>query len=155
MDEIATVYDSHGRARKFRGAPPEIINRESELLEQADVVFTGGRKMWESKSQKNENCHFYGCGVDIDHFGKARKDEVSIPEDVREIRKPILGYFGVVDERMDYELMAKLADANPNWSVVVIGPRIKVEESTLPKRSNLHWLGGRDYNQTPRLLQSL
>jgi glycosyltransferase involved in cell wall biosynthesis len=149
MDEIATVYDCMDELSKFRGAPPEIINRESELLEQADVVFTGGRKMWESKSQKNENCHFYGCGVDINHFGKARTDEVSIPEDVREIRKPILGYFGVVDERMDYELMAKLADSNPNWSVVVIGPRTKVEESTLPKRSNLHWLGGRDYNQLP------
>jgi glycosyltransferase involved in cell wall biosynthesis len=149
MGEIATVYDCMDELSKFRGAPPELINREIQLLEQADVVFTGGRKMWESKSQKNENCHFYGCGVDIDHFGKALAEETSIPEDLRGLRKPILGYFGVVDERMDYELIARLADANPGWSVVIIGPRTKVDESVLPKRSNLHWLGGRDYNQLP------
>jgi glycosyltransferase involved in cell wall biosynthesis len=68
---------------------------------------------------------------------------------MRGIQKPVLGFFGVVDERMDYELIARLADANPNWSVVIIGPRTKVEESVLPKRSNIHWLGGRDYKELP------
>lgn len=149
MGEIATVYDCMDELSKFRGAPPEILNREAELLEQADVVFTGGRKLWESKSQKNENCHFYGCGVDIEHFGKARAEATEIPEDVRSLKKPILGFFGVVDERMDYDLIARLGDANPEWSIVIIGPRTKVEESALPKRPNVHWLGGRDYNQLP------
>jgi glycosyltransferase involved in cell wall biosynthesis len=149
MGEIATVYDCMDELSKFRGAPPEILTRESELLTRADVVFTGGRKLWESKRQQNQNCHFYGCGVDIEHFGKARLEQTEIPEDLRSVRKPVLGFFGVVDERMDYELIAKLADANPEWSVVIIGPRTKVEESALPKRSNIHWLGGRDYSQLP------
>jgi len=149
MEEVCTVYDCMDELSKFRGAPPAIVEREGRLLQKADVVFTGGRKLFESKSRFHGNCHFYGCGVDVDHFGKARLEETPIPEDMKSLRKPIFGFFGVVDERMDYELAAKLADANPNWSVVIIGPTIKVDEATIPKRPNLHWLGGRDYAQLP------
>src|ERR1051325_3308578 len=133
LDEVCNVYDCMDELSKFRGAPPAIVEREARLLKVADVVFTGGRKLFESKSQHHSNCHFYGCGVDIDHFGKARLPETAIPDDVAQLRKPILGFFGVVDERMDYELVAKLADANPNSSVVIIGPAIKVDEASLPK----------------------
>src|SRR5437899_31935 len=149
MDEICTVYDCMDELSKFRGAPPAIVEREAELLQIADVVFTGGRKLFESKSRFHSNCHFYGCGVDIEHFGKARLDETPIPNDIKPLPKPVLGFFGVVDERMDYELAAKLADADPNWSVVIIGPTIKVEEAAIPRRPNLHWLGGREYADLP------
>src|SRR6266850_185392 len=149
MEEVCTVYDCMDELSKFRGAPPAIVEREGRLLQKADVVFTGGRKLFESKSRFHGNCHFYGCGVDVDNFGKARLEETPIPEDMKSLRKPIFGFFGVVDERMDYELAAKLADANPNWSVVIIGPTIKVDEATIPRRPNLHWLGGRDYAQLP------
>ena len=149
MGEIGTVYDCMDELSKFRGAPPEMITREAELLREADVVFTGGRKLFESKSKHNGNCHFYGCGVDIEHFGKARLAETPLPEDLRQIRKPVLGFFGVVDERMDYELIEKLGKSNPDWSVVIIGPRTKVEESALPKGPNIHWFGGREYQQLP------
>jgi glycosyltransferase involved in cell wall biosynthesis len=166
MGEILTVYDCMDELSKFRCAPPEIIEREAELLKRADVVFTGGRKLLEAKSRHNENCHFYGCGVDCEHFGTARKPETKVPEDLMAIsledsepplaaraalpgHRPVLGYFGVVDERMDYELIARLAEANPNWSVVMIGPCIKVDQAALPKRSNLHWLGQRSYTDLP------
>lgn len=147
--EMATVYDCMDELSKFRFAPPELIGRERELLALADVVFTGGRKMYESKRLHNSNCHFYGCGVDIEHFGKARLSDTPVAEDVREIGEPILGYFGVVDERMDYELIAALADANPRWSIVMVGPVTKVDPESLPRRRNIHWLGGRDYAQLP------
>src|SRR5436190_15128209 len=140
MNEIATVYDCMDELSKFKGAPPAIIERELQLLALADVVFTGGRKMWESKSPHNANCHFYGCGVDVAHFGKARDGSTPVPDDLAQLKKPVLGYFGVVDERMDYELVAKLADANPNWSVVIVGPTIKVDPAQFPKRPNLHFL---------------
>ena len=149
MGEIGTVYDCMDELSKFRGAPPQILEREKELLARADVVFTGGRKLYESKSRHNSNSHFYGCGVDVAHFGKARSAETQIPEDLESIPGPRLGFFGVVDERMDYELLARLADANPNWSVVIIGPRTKVEEGALPRRANLHWLSGREYAALP------
>jgi glycosyltransferase involved in cell wall biosynthesis len=155
MNEIATVYDCMDELSKFKGAPPVIVEREQELLALADVVFTGGRKMFEAKSRFNDNCHFYGCGVDVAHFGKARDESTVMPDDLAHLKKPVLGYFGVVDERMDYELVAKLADANPEWSVAIIGPAIKVDPAQFPQRPNLHWLGGRDYKDLPACCKSL
>jgi len=149
MKEIATVYDCMDELSQFKGAPPELIERERELLNLADVVFAGGRKMHESKVRHNSNCHFYGCGVDVDHFSKARLAETLVPGDLDFIDRPIIGYFGVVDERLDYELIAKLADANPHWSIAMVGPVMKVDPNELPRRANLYWLGGRDYSQLP------
>ncbi|HWF19541.1 MAG TPA: glycosyltransferase [Verrucomicrobiae bacterium] len=149
MDEIATVYDCMDEHSKFNEAHPELTRRETELLAKADVVFTGGRKLYESKRRHNSNCHFYGCGVDYEHFGRALDAETSVPHDVKALSRPVLGYFGVVDERMDYELVAKLADANPKWSLAIIGPVLKVPHHLLPRRPNIHWLGSRDYSQLP------
>ncbi len=149
VNESAVVYDCMDQLSQFKFAPPEILRRELELLGKADVVFCGGRKLWESKSRHNRNCHFYGCGVEVDHFAKARSAETTIPNDVDFVHRPILGYFGVVDERMDYELVQKLAAANPEWSVVIIGPVCKVDPNTLPCLPNLYWVGRREYAQLP------
>jgi len=150
MCEIATVYDCMDEYSKFSEAHPELSRREVELLARADVVFTGGRKLFEAKRQHNPNCHFYGCGVDSAHFGQARDTRTAVPHDLTRAKKQAaLGFFGVVDERMDYKLVAKLADANPQWSVMIIGPVLKVNGETLPRRANLHWLGARDYSQLP------
>ncbi|MGN6641894.1 MAG: glycosyltransferase, partial [Verrucomicrobiota bacterium] len=149
MEEILTVYDCMDELSKFRCAPPEIQKREANLLALADVVFTGGRKLYESKRRSNSNCHFHGCGVDVAHFGKARKRQTRIPDDLANLHKPILGYFGVVDERMGYELIAALADANPDWSLAIIGPVLKVDANSFPYRPNLHWLGQRPYEDLP------
>ncbi len=149
MNEILTVYDCMDELSQFRCAPPEIRSREAKLLAAADVVFTGGRKLYESKKLSNANCHFYGCGVEVEHFAKARLSETRVPDDLAKLPKPVLGYFGVVDERMDYELVAKLADANPNWTVAIVGPVMKVDPKTLPRRANLHWLGQRGYADLP------
>jgi len=96
---------------------------------------------------QNENCHFYGCGVDVTHFGKAREAATKIPGDIAPLRKPVLGYFGVIDERMDYDLLVKLAEANPDWSIAMVGPHIKVDK--VPQRPNLHWLGQKNYTELP------
>lgn len=149
MGEIATVYDCMDELSKFSEAHPELTRREAELLARADVVFTGGRKLFEAKRQHNSNCHFYGCGVDFEHFGRAREERTIAPHDIKDLPKPVLGFFGVVDERMDYELIGKLADANPQWSIVMIGPVLKVRQDVFPRRPNLHWPGARDYGQLP------
>ena len=147
MDEVAIVYDCMDELSKFAEAPPEIKRRERQLLAEADVVFTGGRKLWESKKNLNSNCHFYGCGVDVTHFGRARDTKTKIPGDIASLNKPVLGYFGVVDERMDYELLAKLAEANPDWSIAMVGPTLKVDK--VPRLPNLHWLGQKAYADLP------
>ena len=146
---VATVYDCMDELSQFKFAPPELILRERRLLYNADVVFAGGRKMAENKMRFNANTHFYGCGVDVAHFGKARVAATEIPDDIAHLDGPILGYFGVVDERLDYELIAQLADARPDWNVVMIGPTAKVDPAELPQRANLHWMGGRPYEQLP------
>ena len=146
---VATVYDCMDELSQFKFAPPELISRERRLLYNADVVFAGGRKMAQSKSRFNANTHFYGCGVDVAHFGQARAASTQTPDDIAHLDGPILGYFGVVDERMDYELIAQLADARPDWNVVMVGPTAKVDAEDLPQRPNLHWMGGRPYEQLP------
>lgn len=152
FNDRAVVYDCMDELSQFKFAPPEIISRERELLARADVVFAGGRRMCESKSRFNKNCHFYGCGVDVKHFSQARLPQTEVPADIRFGEgKTVLGYFGVVDERLDYELIGKLAKANPNWHVAIIGPTCKVDPASFPQHANLHWLGRREYAQLPQL----
>jgi len=151
MGEILTVYDCMDELSKFRGAPPEIVDRELDLLEHADLVFTGGRRLFEIKSQFHDNCHFYGCGVDGEHFGKARDAHISVPPEVASLPKPVLGYFGVIDERMDYELLEYLAESRPHWSIVLVGPVTRFDPLSLPKKANLHWLGQRSYADLPAI----
>ena len=149
MDEIAIVYDCMDELSQFKGAPPELVKRERQLLAVADVVFAGGPKIHRAKSTLHPNCHSYGCGVDHQHFGLARNGSAVTPPDIAHLTGPVLGFFGVVDERMDYELLTKLADADPSWNIVIVGPHTKIEDVQLPQRANLHWLGGRDYAQLP------
>ncbi|HSH37212.1 MAG TPA: glycosyltransferase, partial [Chthoniobacterales bacterium] len=118
-------------------------------LNAADVVFAGGPKMARSKKRYNSNCYSFGCGVDINHFGKARRASTKLPRDVAQLSGPVLGYIGVVDERVDYELLAKVADHNPGWTVAIVGPHTKVDPAEFPVRENLHFLGGRDYAELP------
>lgn len=149
MDEEAIVYDCMDELSKFRGAHPELVRREAELLAVADVVFAGGPKICQAKRKRNSNCYSYGCGVDVTHFGKARRAPTKLPQDVAQLSGPIFGYIGVVDERLDYDLLRALAEQNPHGHVVVVGPHTKVDPATFPQVANLHWMGGRDYALLP------
>ena len=149
LDEQLIVYDCMDELSLFRGAPPELVRRERELLALADVVFAGGPKIWSAKRELNPNCFCYGCGVDAKHFGEACDPQLRVPHDIADLPRPVFGYIGVVDERIDYELLARLADSTQG-SVVMIGPWTKVEPTSFPRRDNLHWLGGRDYSDLPR-----
>lgn len=152
LDERAIVYDCMDELSQFKGAPPALIAREKELLGVADVVFCGGQKMRRKRLPLNANTHFFGTGVDCGHFGAALSPELEVaPEIARFGNAPVLGYFGVIDERIDYELLAKLADARANWQVVMVGPTAKVDPADFPRRANLHFIGGRPYAQLPAL----
>jgi len=151
LGESLTVYDCMDELSRFRGAPPELLKREAELLTRSDVVFAGGRKLFEAKSRGHGNCHFYGCGVDGPHFGRALEPETEVAAELAALPKPVMGYIGVVDERLDYELLGQLAEAVPGWSIVMVGPTTKVDPGALPRRANIHWLGQRSYAQLPLL----
>lgn len=153
FNEIAVVYDCMDELAQFRFAHPDLPRRERLLLANADIVFTGGRKLYEAKRRFHRNVHFFGCGVDVAHFGKARLEETEVPTDIADLPRPIFGYFGVVDERIDYELIEQLAAHNPASSVVIVGPVVKVDPAALPKGGNIHWLGKREYDVLPNYVK--
>jgi glycosyltransferase involved in cell wall biosynthesis len=149
FDAAAVVYDCMDELANFRFAPADLPAREATLLGAADVVFTGGYQLFARKQRHHRNVHLYGCGVDLDHYAKARDAATQIPADIASLPRPVLGYFGVIDERLDYALIESLARAFDGGSVVMIGPCAKVDPATLPSLPNLHWLGQRDYADLP------
>ena len=151
LGERMIVYDCMDELTQFHGAAPMLELRERELTLVADLIFCGGRKMRDKRLPYNSNTHFYGTGVDCEHFGKALTDAQEIDAEIAALSGPVLGYFGVVDERIDYELLKALADANPDWNIAMVGPVAKVDPSTLPCRPNLHWLGSRPYDRLPAI----
>ena len=135
------------------GRRPGLIEAEARLLERADVVFTGGRSLYESKRDRNPNVHCFPSAVDADHFARALDAELAVPDDLAGLPGPVFGYYGVVNERLDYDLIARLADAPGVGSVVLVGPTIKVDPASLPRRANLHYLGQRSYDELPAYLK--
>jgi UDP-galactopyranose mutase len=147
----AVVYDCMDELSLFRGAPPDLLAREERLLEQADLVFTGGRSLYEAKRTRHPSVHAFPSSIDAAHFGRAREPQPE-PQDQAEIPRPRLGYFGVIDERIDLDLLAGLADARPEWQIVLVGPVVKIDPATLPRRPNLHYLGMKSYAELPAYL---
>jgi glycosyltransferase involved in cell wall biosynthesis len=143
------VYDNMDELSAFLGAPPRTIALERELLRRADVVFTGGVSLYEAKKGRHANIHPFPSSIDKAHFGQARGHAGEEPADQKPIPGPRLGFFGVVDERMDLDLLARMADLRPDWSFVMIGPVVKIDPDSLPRRPNLHWLGGKSYAELP------
>jgi UDP-galactopyranose mutase len=142
------VYDCMDELSAFRGAPPELLERERLLLEQADLVFTGGTSLYEAKRGRHSNVHAFPSSIDVPHFARAR-GLMETPADQAGIPSPRLGFSGVIDERMNLDLLAALADARPDWSLVVIGPVVKIGQDELPRRPNIHYLGSKCYAELP------
>ncbi len=153
FNELGVVFDCMDELAQFRFAPADLGKREQLLLDNADVVFTGGYKLYESKRRFHSDVHFFGCGVDAEHFGAARAASTPVPDDIANLPRPVLGYYGVIDERLDYELIGRLAAENPGASVVMVGPVVKVDPNDLPQAANLHWLGQREYGQLPQYVK--
>jgi glycosyltransferase involved in cell wall biosynthesis len=142
------VYDCMDELAGFAGAPPELVALEQELFQRAHVVFTGGHTLYEAKQTKHPNVHPFPSSVDVSHFARARR-HAHDPEDQRVIPHPRIGFYGVIDERMDYDLLRGVALARPDWHLVMIGPTAKVDPATLPTGSNIHYLGAKRYEELP------
>jgi glycosyltransferase involved in cell wall biosynthesis len=146
-----TVYDCMDELSNFAGAPPKLLSLERELFERADVVFVGGRSLYEVKRQQHDNTYLFPSSIDLEHFSVARR-EMDDPEDQSAIPHPRIGFFGVLDERLDRELLASLAESHPEWQFVLIGPVVKIVPDSLPQAANLHYLGKKGYTELPRYL---
>jgi glycosyltransferase involved in cell wall biosynthesis len=145
------IYDHMDELSAFRGASPRLVSLERRLFQRADVVFTGGHSLYEAKRSKHRNIHAFPSSIDAAHFRVARLQR-STPADQALIASPRLGFFGVIDERFDIDLLARAADLRPQWQFVMIGPVVKIDSAILPKRPNIHWLGGKSYDELPAYL---
>jgi UDP-galactopyranose mutase len=148
IEAACTVYDCMDELANFRFAPPELLGLERELLAGSDVVFTGGYSLYEAKKDLHPNIHPFPSSVDRAHFGRARAMD-SAPDDQCSLPRPRFGFYGVIDERMDLEMIAAVADAHPEWSIVMVGPVVKIDPADLPHRPNIHYLGGKQYEELP------
>jgi UDP-galactopyranose mutase len=147
----AIAYDCMDELSLFLGAPPELLSREAALLECADVLFTGGPSLYRAKQARHPNVHCFPSSVDAGHFRQAREglaeagDQVGLPH-------PRLGFYGVIDERLDLALLDTVARARPDWQIVLVGPVVKIDPASLPRRPNIHYFGQRSYEELPRYL---
>ena len=149
----AVVYDCMDELSNFKFAPESLRQLERDLVGLADVVFTGGYSLYEAKRGWHTNIHPFPSSVDRTHFGKARTlTDADAPADQAALPHPRLGFYGVIDERMDLQLLGELADAHPEWSIVMVGPVVKVDQADLPRRANIHYLGGKSYAELPAYL---
>lgn len=144
----ACVYDCMDELSAFRGASPRLRGLEGRLFDRADLVFTGGRSLYEAKRGRHHSVHCFPSSIDAAHFARARAPAPD-PEGQAGLPRPRLGWFGVIDERMDLGLVAAVADARPDWTLVMVGPVAKIDPADLPRRPNIRWLGPRPYAELP------
>lgn len=153
LEPAAIIYDCMDELSAFSHAPLSLQQREKELFRRANVVFTGGHSLYEAKRFYHHNIHPMPSSVDVAHFGRARQmNGSSDPLDQAHIPHPRVGFFGVMDERLDVELLATVANARPGWHFVMLGPVVKIDPAALPRSSNIHWLGMKKYDELPAYL---
>jgi len=151
LDASLVVFDAMDELSKFKFAPPRLLELEQELIDRADLVFTGGSSLFEAKKDRHPSVHLFPSSVDRVHFARARAQQFD-PADQEDLRRPRLGFFGVIDERFDTELLGKVAEMRPDWSFVMVGPVVKIDPEELPKQPNIHYLGAKKYDQLPAYL---
>ncbi|MDT0644726.1 glycosyltransferase [Zunongwangia sp. F363] len=143
------IYDCMDELSLFKGAPSELINQEKFLLSEANIVFTGGKSLYESKHKSHNNVHCFPSSVEQEHFRKASQEKSLSPEDLQKINSPMVGYCGVIDERIDLDLLQKTAILLPEIAFIMVGPLAKIQEEDLPREENIHYLGMKPYNSLP------
>ncbi len=147
-----TVYDCMDELSLFRGASLRLHALERQLLSRADLVFCGGRSLYEAKRLLHPSVHLFPSSVDVAHFSPARGGGLANPADQAGLGRPRIGYFGVIDERIDLGLLATVCAMRPDWQVVMLGPLAKLDAAALPVGTNLHWLGAKRYSELPAYL---
>ena len=145
------VYDCMDELSLFKHAPVELKDREKELFDKADLVFTGGHNLYQAKKHCHTNIHPFPSSIDKEHFAQAR-DASTDQEDQAHIPHPRFGFYGVIDERFDIDLIREVAERKPDWHFVILGPVVKIDPEILPKMPNIHYPGGRNYDELPKYL---
>jgi UDP-galactopyranose mutase len=157
VQPACVVYDCMEELAALADAPRELRRRETALLRRAALVIAGGPSLHEAQRARHANVHSLPSAVDAAHFAPERLDAASdeaVQADTLQgvLARPRLGFHGVIDERIDVGLVARLADAHPDWQIVMAGPVLRRDAARLPRRPNLRWLGPQPYARLPYLL---
>lgn len=147
----AIVYDCMDELSAFKDSPPELTRYEETLLAAADLVFTGGPSLYEVRRHRHPSVHCFPSSVDVGHFRQALDRNIAHPA-LLELPGQRLGFFGVLDERIDLDLLAAMADQRPQWQLIMVGPVVKIDPDLLPRRANIHYLGQQPYQKLPQFL---
>ena len=145
------VYDCMDELSNFKFAPVTLKQLEAELFKKADIVFTGGHNLYQAKKNSHGNIWPVPSSIEKEHFEKSRKP-ISCPADQAHIPGPRLGFYGVIDERMDIDLIREVAEREPGWNFVIIGPVVKIDPASLPQLPNIHYLGSKKYEELPQYM---
>jgi glycosyltransferase involved in cell wall biosynthesis len=145
------IYDCMDELSAFKFAPPHLVQHELKLLQKADIVFTGGQSLYEVKKHLHSNIYLFPSSIDKIHFNIART-QVQEPPDQVSIPHPRIGFYGVLDERLDIEMLKELAALRPDWHFILIGPVVKIDAAVLPRQNNIHYLGSKQYRELPYYL---
>src|ERR1051325_7070755 len=145
---VASIYDCMDELSAFKGAHSRFADFERELFGRVDLVFTGGQSLYEAKRHQHHAVHAFPSSIDAAHFGQAR-NFAGDPADQKHIPPPRFGFFGVIDERFDIQLLDAVASKRPDWQFVMIGPTVKIDPATLPRHPNIHYLGAKKYEELP------
>lgn len=151
FNPVASVYDCMDELSAFKGAHSALPMLEKQLFRHVDLVFTGGQSLYEAKCGQHPSVHAFPSSIDVKHFGKAR-NLTEDPKDQAHIPHPRLGFFGVIDERFDSQLLDQIASMRPDWQFIMIGPIVKIDPASLPQHPNIHYLGGKKYQELPEYL---
>jgi UDP-galactopyranose mutase len=153
LEPDGCIYDNMDELSAFSGAPADIAEWERRLMSKCDVVYVGGRALYEAKRDRHANIHVFPSSVDVVHFRGARnRQHQHQPQDQKAIPHPRIGFFGVIDERMDLDIVAGIAALRPDWQLVMVGPTAKIDPAQLPRAKNIHWLGCKSYESLPSYL---
>ena len=151
FDPEFILYDCMDELSLFKNAPDVLKDREQELFNKADIVFTGGHNLYQAKKNSHQNIHPFPSSIDKEHFAQARINSAE-PQDQASIPHPRFGFYGVIDERFDIELIKEVAERKTEWHFVIIGPVVKIDPAHLPNLNNIHYIGGKNYNELPTYL---
>lgn len=151
LNPRAILYDCMDELSLFKGAPLNLLENEKELFQRASLVFTGGHSLYEYKKRWHDNIYPVPSSIDRNHFMKARRSQIE-SESQKIIPWPRLGFFGILDERLDIDLLRKIAQLRPHWQYIMIGPIVKIDPTDLPREQNIYYLGPKSYEELPNYL---
>jgi glycosyltransferase involved in cell wall biosynthesis len=153
LKPLVRVFDCMDELSKFRFAANELKERDIETMSWAELVFTGGRSIHDGRRQMHSNIHCIPSSVDAAHFERALSSSVDEPQDQADIPRPRLAYSGVIDERIDFDLIQGIARSHTDWNIVMVGPFAKLGDHEIPRLPNIHYLGKKTYDSLPAYLK--